>query len=395
MKISPTLTENKVTKITNSLEDEKANSTRVIAFLGGLLFVIYSFLDYFGLPSETTNILYPIRVANLVVLGVLFAITYRKIFQVHYNKILLFGYFCSGFTICAGVYLSQPGEYSHDLYFAAFMIFAMTAFSWSYLPLNQSLFLCIFFISLYTLIRVSVHKDIEGTRLLITVAHVFFLISVVVVAAIAQYIRDNLIYKNIRLQQKLKIIVDEKTQEAKRQAKLANMDMLTGIPNRRYITECLRKALVKAEKYHTNLTLVFIDLNGFKLINDNYGHDYGDKVLEITAKRLSNVIRKEDYLARLGGDEFLIGFASKTYSSEYVNTLCRKLRKTISKTILFEGVRLKVTTSVGVASYPADGDSIEELVKIADKHMYIDKTDIKAKFQDHKKISANSISVIF
>ena len=289
----------------------------------------------------------------------------------------MFGYFCSGMTVSVGVFLSQTSDYSYDLYFAAFMILITTAFSWSYLPIKNSMLISVFFTATYVIIKVFSHQDIEGIRFITLVSHVFFLISVGVIGAIAQYIRDNLIYKNLKLQESLKIVAIAKTKEAKKQEALANLDALTGIPNRRYITECLQKALVEAEQSHSLLTLVFIDLNGFKQINDTYGHDSGDKVLKITAQRLSQAIRKEDYLARLGGDEFLIGFKTNRFSARFINSFSDKLRKNIAAPIAFNGQKLQTATSIGIANYPADGETIEELIIIADKHMYIDKLEGK------------------
>lgn len=355
-------------------------------------------MDLYGLPKETLEVLLPIRILNHLILGFLFFLTFKELFHRHYNKILFTGYLCSGFTICFGVFLSQPGEYSHDAYFAGLMILIMTAFSWSYLPIRFSIYISTFFISLYIGIKTYIHQDTEGTRLFILTSHTFFLISVVIIAAVAQYIRDTLITKNLKLQQSLKSMVEAKTREAKKQANLANMDPLTGIPNRRYIIECLKTALEEAKKTHSQLTIVFIDLNGFKKINDTHGHEIGDKVLEITAKRLARNIREDDFLARLGGDEFLVGFKTKEYSANFIHTHSNLLRVNITSPMVIDGLRLQVGTSIGIANFPADGDTIEEIIKVADEHMYIEKTQMKQRLKEkeqrkkeHKNYSFQSI----
>ncbi|WP_299880264.1 GGDEF domain-containing protein [uncultured Cocleimonas sp.] len=356
-----------------SIINEKVSSTRIIVILGALLFIVYTIMDKFGLPDETLETIYLARGSLLLVLAYIYFLTYKPIFIKYYIPILMIGYFACGTTISVGVYVSQMGDYSYDLYFAALIILVATSFSWSYLPIKSSVFISAFFILTYICMRVFAHKDIEGVRLLTLMSHVFYLVSSAVIAATAQYIRDNLIYKNIRLQNSLIQEAEEQTKEAEKQEILANLDTLTGIPNRRYITECLQKALEEAEHTNTLLVLIFMDLNGFKAINDTYGHDSGDRVLEVTAKRLRHTIREGDYLARIGGDEFLIGFKTNRFSAKFIDSLCAKLKKNILAPIVFNHSKLQVGVSIGCASYPGDGKTIEELIKASDQHMYLDK----------------------
>lgn len=368
---------NKAIIFDKNLKQEKVTSTRVIVILASLLYILHSIMDYFGIPNEDLIILVSTRIVNLVVYGIILLLTFKKSFQKHYNKILIFGYLYSGFTICIAIYISQENDYSYNLYFAALLVLMFTSFTWSYLPFKYTLSMSACFIFAYGFIKVFFHKhtitDFDSVQFLILISHIFYLCSVVFVASIAQFVKENLIYKNIKLQEELEVIVKAKTKEARKHAKLANIDALTGIPNRRYITENLNRALSEAERANTQLTLVFIDLNGFKTINDTYGHDSGDKVLEITSKRLLQTIRKEDYLARLGGDEFLIGMKTNCFSDQFIKILCKKLIANISAPIAFNGHKLQVGTSIGIARYPKDGKSIEALIKVADKRMYVDK----------------------
>ncbi|MEB8431926.1 GGDEF domain-containing protein [Cocleimonas sp. KMM 6892] len=366
-------TKEETASFNQSVLEEKVNSTRVIVILGALLFIVYTIMDKFGLPEETLETIYLARGTLLVVLAYIYYLTYQNIFQKYYIPIVMAGYFACGIAISIGVYVSQAGEYSYDLYFAALIILVATSFSWSYLPIKVSIFISALFIITYICMRVFAHKDIEGARLLTLMSQVFYLLSIGVVAATAQYIRDTLIYKNIRLQKNLIKEAEEQTKEAEKQEMLANLDALTGIPNRRYITECLELALKDAQHTNTLLVLIFLDLNGFKEINDTYGHDSGDRVLEVTAKRLKHTIREDDYLARIGGDEFLIGFKTDQFSAKFIDSLCAKLKKNISDPIAFNKHKLKVGVSIGCASYPGDGETIDELIKISDKHMYLDK----------------------
>ena len=372
MRISPPHTKKQRTAFIESVKNEKVTSTRVLAMLGVALFILHSVMDYFGLPKEALYINYPVRGLTVIVLAAIFALTYKPYFTDNYNKIMMFTYFCCGLAVCIGVYISKPDEYIYDVYVVGIIIMISTAFILTYLPLNQAISITAILSLSYVMIKVFVHHDVEGGRFLTLISHVLFLFSVGITASIAQHIRDNLIYKNLKLQKKLKAIAVTKTKEANKQAKLANMDELTGIPNRRNIKGYIRKALIEAEQSQTLLTLLFIDLNGFKKINDTYGHDSGDKVLEITAKRMLHTIRKEDYLARLGGDEFLIGIKSTQFSAQFINNLCDKLKENIQAPIAFKGHKLQVGASIGIASYPADGKDFEALIKNADKQMYLD-----------------------
>lgn len=384
MKIASTPTKEQTKLFHESLKEEKVNSSRVLGVLGGFLYIVFSIIDYFGLPKETLVIIYTTRAFALLVISAIFYLTFKPIFLKHYNKLLMYGYYCSGIVICIAIYLSKAGEYSYDFYFVALIVLIITSFSWSYLPIRQSIIMSLVFIVAYAFIKVNVHKDYEGVRFLTLLSQIFYLASVGVIAAIAQAIRDSLIYKNIQLQQDLTLIAEEKTSEARKQKKLANMDALTGIPNRRYITEKLRKAIIEVERTHTQLTLIFIDLNGFKSINDDYGHDSGDKVLEVTAKRLQQTIRESDYVARLGGDEFLLGYKTIYKSTKSIKDLSKNLKEKISAPIAFNGNLLQVGVSIGYANYPRDGKNVEELIKAADANMYKDKKNGKAKIMPLK-----------
>lgn len=378
MKLLIKPTKEEVFSFNQSVKEEKINSTRVVVVLAILLMLVYTVMDSFGLPADRLKIIYPIRIALIVFLSFLFFLTYKtNFFTKHYIKLLMSGYISSGIVVIIGAYICQPTDYSHDLYFAALMILVITSFSWSYLPIKHSIFICAFFATAYVIIKVYVHQDIEGTRALSLVAKVFYLMFVGIIASIAQYIRDHLIYRNLKLQKKLKEIALEKAKEAKQQEKLANLDTLTGIPNRLSITNSLTKAIKEAEETNSLLILLFMDLNGFKKINDTYGHDSGDKVLEVSAKRLERMIRDGDYLARLGGDEFLMAFKANHFSSKFIDKLSDKIKESISAPIAYDNQKLQVGVSIGFATYPNDGDSVEALIRVSDKNMYTDKQENK------------------
>jgi diguanylate cyclase (GGDEF)-like protein len=159
---------------------------------------------------------------------------------------------------------------------------------------------------------------------------------------------------------------------------LAHFDFLSGLPNRTLFNQLLEHALTKAQRRGTPLALLFIDLDGFKSINDNFGHDAGDHLLATFAQRLRESLRKSDLPARLinagtpgrfGGDEFVV--VVDDYSDPVdLGKVAQKILAAAREPVDLAGAQGRVTASVGIAVYPTDGADIEELFKNADTAMY-------------------------
>jgi diguanylate cyclase (GGDEF)-like protein len=149
----------------------------------------------------------------------------------------------------------------------------------------------------------------------------------------------------------------------------ARHDVLTGAPNREMFFDLLRFSISSARRNGTQLAVLFVDLDHFKAINDNYGHAAGDAVLIAVVQRMTSVIRESDALARLSGDEFavMIQLAEDKARVEFV---AQKIIDALREPIAFGKVMLKVSASVGISIFPKDGDSPEELLHNADAAMY-------------------------
>lgn len=157
---------------------------------------------------------------------------------------------------------------------------------------------------------------------------------------------------------------------------LAYHDDLTKLPNRVYVEKELSEMLELAHKSDDKIAILFIDLDRFKVINDTLGHNIGDEMLKVLAKRIKKVIRKNDILARFGGDEFLVimnAFASKHEVSSLATEILSVMRETIS----VSSYQLNTSASIGIACFPEHGKELSVVIKNADSAMYNAKEDGK------------------
>jgi diguanylate cyclase (GGDEF)-like protein len=162
---------------------------------------------------------------------------------------------------------------------------------------------------------------------------------------------------------------DELKASEKRLRHLANHDPLTGLPNRKLFNEKLEQLIEWGEENQQLVGLLFLDLDGFKAVNDNLGHDMGDILLKAVSQRIKNCLRISDVVSRLGGDEFtvLLPGIKNPMDSTIVS---QKILTTVSAPYTLQGHTINVTTSIGISVYPIDGDNAVELIKLADIAMY-------------------------
>lgn len=155
---------------------------------------------------------------------------------------------------------------------------------------------------------------------------------------------------------------------------LATHDALTGLPNRYFFSERLRHAMVRARRAGSLIALLYLDLDGFKPVNDALGHRCGDRLLQTVARRLRRSVREDDTIARLGGDEFAVILEQMSQPQAAAAT-ATKLLRALARPFLLEGHKAKVTASIGITVYPLDGDDVEILLRRADGAMYRAKTE--------------------
>ena len=179
------------------------------------------------------------------------------------------------------------------------------------------------------------------------------------------------------------VIISDITEQKAAESKLltlANYDSLTGLPNRALLLDRIKKGLDHAKRHSKNLAVFFVDLDKFKQVNDSLGHNAGDELLVIIAKRLENKLRKGDTVARLGGDEFVIMIEEVT-SAQDISALVTEISDLIDKPVTLKSQTVSVSSSIGIAMYPGDGINAEELLKNADIAMYHAKEQGRSNFQ--------------
>ena len=202
----------------------------------------------------------------------------------------------------------------------------------------------------------SLHKDVAGN---------LFLVGV---------IRD--ITQRKRTEQELRRAAAELTRSntelrlsEDRLRYLAYHDPLTGLSNRKQFYERLSQSLSWARSNNQLVALMFLDLDGFKQVNDTLGHDTGDQLLKVVAHRLTNSLRSSDIVSRLGGDEFTV-ILPGIPQAEYAAKVAGKILETLSEVFVLEGQDVFVTVSIGISIYPLDGEVDDILIKKADAAMY-------------------------
>ena len=358
------ITESQEETFQSYISSDRVKNSRSMCMLGAILFLMFAVIDVFALSSALSEVL---LIRGVVIAGLMlgFVLTYQTYFDKYYDYIMSGIYLVVAVGVVMTIYLALPADYASKIYLATLLIVIMTIFAWSYFKLRTSALLIATIISSYAF--VAIEKNVPTAHMWINIA---FLLGATSIGYFSQHIRDNYLRQNFFLQQSLEASVEEITIEADQNAFIANHDALTGLPNRRYINILLEEMLETAKGKNKIMALMFLDLNGFKQVNDVYGHAAGDEVLKIVARRLESATRNGDQISRLGGDEFLVGLLMKEGTLSNLESMAEKFIALISQDMSIEGKQLKIGASIGVAAYPIHANTIDGLLEIADNQMY-------------------------
>ncbi len=177
----------------------------------------------------------------------------------------------------------------------------------------------------------------------------------------------------------LQVEIEEREKIAAELDFLANHDALTGLPSLRLCKDRLDQSLAEARRNRQTSAVMFVDLDGFKGINDQHGHDIGDLVLKMTADRIKTEIRETDTVARIGGDEFVI-ILSSLPETAIAERIAATVIAQVAQPLQIKDIEVEITASIGISLYPEHGTTAEKLIRSADKAMYQVKREGKNSF---------------
>jgi len=185
--------------------------------------------------------------------------------------------------------------------------------------------------------------------------------------------------------------VEERTRELREANEklkyLASHDTITSLPNRALLNEHLHHILANARRTHSKVALFYLDIDGFKKVNDDYGHEVGDRLLKTLGDKMLATMRQSDLVARVGGDEFIVAVNDVNDIGHLVG-IANKLIELVGEPVNINDHICRVGVSIGISIYPQDGDDIDSLVRCADQAMYKIKSSGKNSHSFYKKTSS-------
>lgn len=346
------------------LEPTKIKSFRLFCTLGAVLYFVFIFADMYSHSIKVMDALMLRGATVLMLLGAL-SLSYRANFIKYYGLVVTATFLLGSFGILVMIYLAQPNDHASDVYFAGVMLLLMAVLSWSYLSVVVTTLLIASLIIGY-IAAVSISKDTSWPEVMVSL---LFFTATIAIGMASQILRTRFLKEIFMLKESVAKSLKEKTEESSNNAFRANHDLLTGLPNRRYVTSLLEESLGRAKKETKVLAILLMDVNGLKQINDIHGHVTGDEVLKVVAQRLRHIARKGNCLSRIGGAKFLVGILLDKKNISDVDDMLAIYLQAITQPMKVLGKEFKLSASIGVASYPAHGSNIAILMKVADKKM--------------------------
>ncbi len=351
------------------LATEKIRLTRILALLGIALNLSFVALDLWAIPSALTQV-WALRALICAVFILTFFSTWHHSFQKTYPAIMLMTFGVAGLGINAMIYLAEPHEAAIDHYFGGLVIVITGAHALTYLQPRYSLSMSLGLLAAYTAIAVLAHGYEGGSNRVVLLANLFIGLSVTAIGIVAQSLRERYTRENYLLRHSLQRDVQIKDEERRHATYLADYDSLTGLANRLCFEREAGALIEQAAARGGRVAFMFIDLDGFKPVNDTHGHAVGDRALKVIARRLRDRLRGDDLCARVGGDEFVVAMTAPAGDDHAIAATARRLADSIRRPIELRGCSLALSASIGVAVFPEDGTSLQRVLTAADERMY-------------------------
>lgn len=359
------------------LAGERIRSMREICVLAAVLYGAFAILDIWAIPSALHTV-WLIR-ASVIAFGIgTFVATRYSLFLNHYPFFAVGMVLLAGFGIEVMVYLAGPGELARYLYCTGMILVVMGLYTWTFIPIWQQVATGMTLVVVYVLIALFPQQMSRPDEWPVLVANSFFFISANILGAYGAFHRNRYLRESFLLRQNL--ISDlERTEAEKRHSQFwSEHDPLTRLPNRKNLMPRLEAGIQAAREAGRTVALLFIDLDGFKAINDQLGHAAGDDVLKVVGERLRACVREGDLVARYGGDEFVVVLEVDPADLEAAEGLARSIIDGLEQPIREVAGRHSLSASIGIAYLADDHSDAETLLQRADENMYASKRAGKA-----------------
>lgn len=354
------------------LGPEKVRLTRIMAALGITLTLAYMVLDVWAISSSLFTV-WALRGAIIAALAISFLCTTLPGFQRLYPYIILVATIVMGGGIDGMICVAAPGDVAIDAYQGGLILIIMGVYTLTYIHIYLATAIAVGLAISYSLIVLRVHGYDTGAKSTVLVGHLFMFVSITIIGITSQVLRDRYSRENYLLRHSLQRDVEIKEEEKRRASYLAEHDPLTGVGNRLRFERDANALLDRARETGALVQILFVDLDGFKPVNDMHGHAVGDRVLKAVAERLRQSIRRGDVIARVGGDEFVIAMLSSRKDRTAGPVAAAKIVATLGEGFDVRGATLHLSASIGVAGFPTDGDDLETVLRAADAQMYVAK----------------------
>ena len=351
------------------LAPEKLWTARLGCSMAAVLYTLFALIDLWMIPSAI-HAVWTIRIIVVALSVLVLALTWRARFLRDYERFALFMPVLWAAGIEAMLYLAAPGDPARNYYYAGLILVVIGFHSWFYLPIVSMTVISAAIVAIYAVIALVVHDVARTGGLPTLVSNLFFLGSAVVICVAVQVRRYRYLLENFQWRQALARDLAAKEQARRQSEHRATHDLLTGLPNRAQFIRLADREIEAARSRGSWVALMFIDLDGFKPINDTHGHAVGDDVLRILAQRMRNCLKGSDTVARLGGDEFGAIVALPPEAAGSAERVAAKILDTVSQPIALGALRIVLSASFGVALFPCHGDDAQTLMSVADTSMY-------------------------
>lgn len=338
---------------------------RIALILGLSLWIFYSLLDYLFVPSNHVSAIWNIRTIIICAAIVVFVTTYHPIFEHFDQQLLTVLALVNAVGLLIKMWLLPEVAVSH--YFPGLILAIFWSHNFSGMRFIFASFTSMIVFIVFNLLFV-VFNPIPIAELVSTN---FYILASIILAVCASYLSE-------RQSRMLFLHERELDNESKRQLSRALHDSLTGLPNRELLDDRLEQAINQTSRDERQCAGLFIDLDGFKSVNDTHGHEVGDLFLKEIAARFKDIMREADTLSRIGGDEFFV-LARDIQTTDSAKILAGKLLNQLQTPFMLDDKIIvpSMTASIGICIFPYKHCTPVDVIRRADQAMYEVKRGIK------------------